>query len=279
MDQRLGSLTGIIAALLIVTASSVVDAQSKQEKQLADALFKSGISAFQKGQYDVAIEKFKKSIDLVPNNNALYAWAQAVRLAGGCDEAIPLYEKLLNQTGYIKNEVVIRENMLLCTKPRDKLLREQEQERDRLEAEKQAADDKRTAEEEERARQEAAANKESEKAPPPTSSTSSGADTLTLAMMAVGGVGVGIGSGFFVASNASSEGADNAGTYETNLRLRDQAKTQRIISIAAGTTGLALMGYGLFRLLTSSESSETEAGGISIVATPDLQGVSYVGSF
>ncbi len=279
MDQRLGSLTGIIAALLIVTASSVVDAQSKQEKQLADALFKSGISAFQKGQYDVAIEKFKKSIDLVPNNNALYAWAQAVRLAGGCDEAIPLYEKLLNQTGYIKNEVVIRENMLLCTEPRDKLLREQEQERERLEAEKQAADDKRTAEEEERARQEAAANKESEKAPPPTSSTSSGADTLTLAMMAVGGVGVGIGSGFFVASNASSEGADNAGTYETNLRLRDQAKTQRIISIAAGTTGLALMGYGLFRLLTSSESSETEAGGISIVATPDLQGVSYVGSF
>ena len=61
----------------------------------ARALHDQGMSAYEAGHYDVAVQKFNAANDASPNPELLYHLAQAYRLKGAWTNALELYEKYL----------------------------------------------------------------------------------------------------------------------------------------------------------------------------------------
>ncbi len=279
MGSRLALIATLIAVVL--ASSGVVEAQSARNRRLAKQLFKNGLSEFKKGHYEDAIDAFQRSYKLNPTSDALFAQAQAQRLNDNCPQAITLYEKLLNQSGHIENEQIIRDNLAICTKPIEDAKREAEEaaeaarrEREAADARRQAGDEKLQVAHEKRvveARAEGVARGKGARS----------ADRISYMLIAAGGLGLGVASGFFVASNSTRDAAADANNYEVYLELRDRADLQRTVSFGVGAVGLGLVGFGLFRLMTSSDPEAPPASNAAVSMVPHHDGalLSFSGSF
>ncbi len=94
-----------IAAALIASAPANVGAQpdpkagapSAADKQAAKKLVDDGLAAYNTKDYDKAIELYKQAFGLIPHPILLFNIAQAHRLAGRPDKAVPFYERYLER--------------------------------------------------------------------------------------------------------------------------------------------------------------------------------------
>ncbi|MCA9707305.1 MAG: tetratricopeptide repeat protein, partial [Myxococcales bacterium] len=61
----------------------------------ADPDFEAGKAAFAEQRYDDAAQSFERAYRRRPEPLLLFVWAQAERLAGRCEQAVPLYRRYL----------------------------------------------------------------------------------------------------------------------------------------------------------------------------------------
>ena len=253
----MGSRLAVLAAVVGLGAGTAV-AQPKNKE--AAELHKTGIAAYKAKKYAEAASAFERSYRLDASPDTLFAWAQAERLLGDCDTAIPLYKKLLEQTSDLNGGRLVRENLALCepaAKPPEK---------DPKPEPKPAKP----------------AKLEPEREPPPAKVTTitktSGTDGLTVALFAGGTLAVGASVAFFLASSSTADAAADARTYDDYRRLNDKADTQRAIAIGAGAGGAVLVGLGVFRVVTK-KSTTTETTDVGITTTGGRTTFWVTGSF
>src|SRR5689334_9160391 len=96
MVRRL--LAGLPLLLLVATANAkpAPAPQPTEAEVEAKKLFDDGNTSFRLGEYDAAIDAYKKGFRLVPRPIFLYNIAQAHRLAGRLKEAVTFYKSYVN---------------------------------------------------------------------------------------------------------------------------------------------------------------------------------------
>ena len=228
MGSRLSGSARLITALVAVWCFALSPAAWAQDDDEARRLFDTGLEAFKDKDYPAAIAALSRSYKLDPEPSTLFAWAQAERLNGNCEKAVPLYRKFLATNPKLDQSQLVRENLALC---------EQEL----------AGDDAG-----EPAKKKKPGKRVKEPSPDLAAGGGSGARSdvvvrsgktpvLPISLMVVGAAGLGTSTGLFIASRASRDGADAAERFEDFERLNDRADGQQVLGVVVGVTGLGLM--------------------------------------
>lgn len=263
----MGSRLAVLAALIAIAVARPAAADK------AGDLVKRGLAAYKAGKYAAAADALEKAYRIDPKPDTLFAWAQAERLLGDCEAAIPLYKKLLDQTPDLNGGRLVRENLALCEPA------EPEPEKEKEKA-KEAPPPPPPPEEHE-VKPEPEPDPEPIRTPPQPAKVIEhrGAGGAAIAMIAAGTAGVGVGVGFFIASGNSADAADHARTVEDYDRLQSRADSQRTISFIAGGAGVALVATGIVLAIRHSGTHETTAPAVSITPTPGGATVFVRGGF
>jgi tetratricopeptide (TPR) repeat protein len=232
-----GSRLAVLAAVIgiAIAAPRVASADA------ASDLVKRGLAEYKAGKYAASAATLEKAYKLDPKPETLFAWAQAERLLGDCEAAIPLYKKLLEQTADLNAGKLVRENLALC---------EPEPAPEPAVVEPPAPEPEPVREPEARP----------EPLPPPPAKIIEhrGPGGLAISLIAAGALGIGVGGGFFIASNASADAAGRARTVEDYEDLRAKADSQRTISLVAGGAGVALLAVGIVQAIRHAGPHEVE---------------------
>jgi hypothetical protein len=117
----LNSLSAAVMGLVLSCWSSPVRAE-EESKPAAQASFENGLKAYAARDFDLAAADLAASCKLDPRRACIFAWAQALRLGGRCDEAVPLYERFLALGPPAQEAEHARQNLALC---RSRVVREQ----------------------------------------------------------------------------------------------------------------------------------------------------------
>src|SRR5207244_124910 len=79
-------------------------------------------------------------------------------------------------------------------------------------------------------------------------------DTLAVSLVTIGALGIGAAGGLYVAAHANRLAAPTQRTLEDSNHLYDRADSEQKAMYAAGVIGIALVGYGMYRLTSGSSS-------------------------
>jgi hypothetical protein len=101
----------IVVAALALRATARGEPPPSPEAQ---ARIDAGVSAFNAKDYTTASTEFEAAYALAPLPKVLFAWAQARRLGGHCEEAIPLYRRYLATKPTDEQIEAATTGMLLC---------------------------------------------------------------------------------------------------------------------------------------------------------------------
>lgn len=245
MGSKLTDAAGLIALAIVVAMSGAAHAQPAPT---VSDLVKQGSEAFKAGKYDDAIAAFTKAYEIEPRSDTLFALAQAERLGGQCKLAIPHYKKLLEQLNDLEKAKLVQSNLDLCEKsePIAKPV-----EPIKVEPTPPVAPAKTIIRVERRS------------------------DPLAIALVAGGALGLGAGTGLYIAANASRDAADDARTLEDNRRFNDRADVQRALSFTAYGVGVGLVGYAVYRWVRGKEPSAGVAISPSRDATTVTVGLTW----
>jgi tetratricopeptide (TPR) repeat protein len=189
-------------------------------------LMAAGSQAYQEGRYDEAITKMTRAYELSPTPEILFALAQAERLGGRCPQAVMHYRQVLAKLSDLETSRLIQGNIALCERT-------------------QAVDTPAPV----------------DKAPPveqkPVIQTvvrvERKSDPLLVGSLAIGALGLGTSVGMFIASGSTRNSAANAPTLDANHTLNERADSQRMFGFVAGGVGIALVGFGIYRVVTASD--------------------------
>ena len=215
----MGSRLPVLAAQLIVLVGGarVVAADTAPE------LLEQGIAAYKAGKYDDAIVLIGKSYAIEPRPESLFALAQAERLAGKCDLAIPHYKKLIESSTELATVRAVQNNLALCVK-----------------------DEPEPPEPKPRP---APAT-----TPPPKAETRvvvrevpGGGDAFATSMFAGGALATGGAIGLYLSSQSSLDAAADASTLDGHDRLEDRGRRDRTLSMIAAGAGVAMIGVAVVR--------------------------------
>jgi tetratricopeptide (TPR) repeat protein len=238
-----------VLAQLIVLLAAPAAARAEENKQaLARSLFNLAISEYQAKQYDAAAASLAKSHALDPRPDALYALAQAERLANRCKDALVHYEQLLETSKDDKIIGRVKENIELC---------------EQIEAGKLAPEEKPARE---------VAQRDA-----PTIEyrtivrTEQKRDALSIVLFAGGGVAISGGVAMYLVSRTMEKDADNAQSLEDYNRKYDQSWRLRWISYATAGAGATLLTIATIRVIGGGGKSEARQ-----VAVTPVEGGSIV---
>ena len=243
MGSKRAVLAAVICAARIASADPAAD-------------MKKGIELYKAGKYAEAAELLKRSYDLAPKAETLFALAQAERLSGDCATAARHYHKVIEQVSDFNVAKLVQQNLALC--------------------EKTEPAPPPSKPEPEPAKAEPAAPP-----PPPQIITKTvtrdvpHTDAVAVTLVTFGGIAVGAAGGLFVASSGNRKAAETAGTLDDSNQLVDRAHSQQLAAFVVGGAGVALLGYGIYRLV----SSEPPKADVAIVPTTNGGGVWVTGRF
>lgn len=82
--------------------------------QQAQAAFERGVDLAELKRFAEARNEFKASFQMAPSRSALFAWAQAERLAGNCVQAEPLYQRFLQNAAALEQQEAARIALRRC---------------------------------------------------------------------------------------------------------------------------------------------------------------------
>jgi tetratricopeptide (TPR) repeat protein len=239
----MGSKLAILAIQLIATGTAGLALA-----QPAPELVKKGLDAYKAGKYHDAARLLEQAYEQDRKPETLFALAQAERLAGQCDKAVPRYKKLIEQTTDIAAAKAVQNNLALCPEPEP------------------------VKPIEEPALADAPPVLEPAPAPPPQTIVREvpHQDGLGIALVGGGALGAGLSIGLLMRSSATRDDATTARTLDDANRLHDRADRDRIVGVLAGSVSVLALGYGIYRLV-SGESAQTE-----VALTPTSGGSLFV---
>ncbi|HTL34277.1 MAG TPA: tetratricopeptide repeat protein [Kofleriaceae bacterium] len=210
---------------------------SADDKTNAKALLQQGVELYRASKYEDAIAALKKSYQLDPQYDALYALAQAERLGGHCPDALVHYREILEKTTEPSLAGAVKNNMDLCV----------------------------TGDKPEH-------SESTPESPPMAVRAAPRARTSVFGLTLVAGGSVLLGSslGLLMAASQSQDSAANAPDYDTYLARSDRAGTERGVGYAFIATGAVAFGAGVYVLLrrpkdTSPTVSASVGGGTASV--------------
>jgi tetratricopeptide (TPR) repeat protein len=240
-QKRLGLA---VLAQLIALAAAPTAARAEENKQaLARGLFNLAIAEYQGKQYDAAALSLEKSYALDPKPEALYALAQAERLANRCRDALVHYEQLLEESKDDKIIKRVKENIEICKQIEAGKPAPAEKKRDAADAQRDAPTiEYRTVVRTEQKR-----------------------DGWSIVLFAGGGVAVSGGVAAYFLSREFQKDADNAGSLEEYNEKYDRSWRLRWISYATAGAGATLLTVGLIRVIGGGGKSETRQVAITPV--------------
>jgi len=209
------------------------------ESDRARSLYDTGVTKFDAGDYDGALEDLNGSLAIEPQAKTLYAKAQTLNKLDRCREAVPIYNEVLQR---------LPDNSEAASTVKDALISC---------AEKLAAD-----EGEPEAEPEAEPEPEPEAEPEPEPAWYK--DIPAPIIVGVGLVGVGVGAAFLAQGNGlDPESAADYGAFE------DERTTQRQLRIRGGViagVGGALVVGGIVRYVLVARRLRNEEGVSAFVA-------------
>ncbi len=223
-------------AILLILGGLASRAQA-DDAELARGLFKKGVEEFKQKKYEVASATLAKSYELDPKPDALFALAQAERLAGHCPAAIPHYKKMVEITTDLPTLKAVQSNLDICVPP--KIEKPVEKPVDRI-VEKPVD---RIVE---------------KRVDHIVTRTDHKTDVLVIGGFAGGALFLGTSVGFFLAASNNSSDSDKATTLAESNRLYDRSVDQKRIAFVTGTAGVVLVGFGVYRLVKKKSSSRAE---------------------
>jgi tetratricopeptide (TPR) repeat protein len=248
--QRLAVLAQVIvplSALLIVLLAAPTAARAEENKQaLARSLFNLAISEYQAKQYDAAAASLAKSYALDPRPDALYALAQAERLANRCKDALVHYEQLLDESKDDKIILRVKENIEICKQ---------------IEAGKPAPAEK---------KQDVAQRDAPTIEYRTIVRTERKRDVLSIVLFVGGGIAVSGGAAGYLYSRELGKDADRAQSLAEYNDKYDQSRQLRWISYATAGVGVSLLAIATIRVI-GGDDSETRR-----VAVTPVRGGSVV---
>jgi tetratricopeptide (TPR) repeat protein len=217
MGSKLAVLAAVIGAAGVASADPAAD-------------MKKGIELYKAGKYADAAEVLKRAYDLAPKPETLFALAQAERLAGDCKIAAKHYHKVIEDIGDFNVAKLVQQNLALCEKDEPPPPRSEPE----------------------------PAQKSEPAAPPPPQIITTivthdvpHTDAVAVTFVTFGGIAVGAAGGLYIAATGNRKAAETAGTLDESNRLVDRAHSQQIAAFVTGGMGVALLGYGIYRLVSS----------------------------
>jgi tetratricopeptide (TPR) repeat protein len=246
------SLSIAIVGLAALFNSAAADDKKPDKKpgasddELARMLFKKGIEEYKAKKYEVAAQTLAKSYELAPKPDSLFALAQAERLAGKCDLARPHYKRLLEVTTDLSTSKAVQANLELCALP--------------PEPETQDGDKP----------VEVVPVGPPPDPPKPTvitqvvTRTEHKGNWLATTAFVGGGFAIGTSLALFLISRSTAEDSDNALTLDASNQLYDRSKTERSLSIVSGSIGIALVGFGVYRVIAAKTRTRTEVAAVPL---------------
>ena len=215
----------LAAAQLIAIATAAAQPQSDVMKQ--------GIDAYKAGDYDKAAGLLERAYKADAKPETLFALAQAERLGGHCDKAIPHYKKLLEKTTDLAQAKLIQNNLGLCEASTPPPPPPPEPGATTAEPPKPEVVTKTVVRE--------------------THKT----DKLATVMLAGGMLAIGGGVGLYVVAKRATSDARVARTLEIHDSLLDRASRDRVLGYVALGAGAALITGAIVKWsLGSSTKSE-----------------------
>lgn len=241
-------IVGIIGAVMALApvASAQPDAGNGTEGNL-----ELGLRYYETQQYEKAADAFRQAYVENPKPEVLYALAQALRMAGNCEDAKQAYQAFLRTNPEERKAEAARVNMGRC----------------------------------ESAPPPASVEPPADPDPPPqpmpkpvpAEEPSPWYTDTTGGLLTLGGVtGLTLASVFLLSSRSSASSLDNAATYGDYESSLDDANRARKIAIVAGSAGTALCIVGVIRYLTRDPSPTVE---VSASVGRDHGGLWWSGSF
>jgi tetratricopeptide (TPR) repeat protein len=228
MGSKLALLAVQLIAATLLARSAAADTKARE-------LYKRGIDQYKAQKYAEAVATLRESYDLDPKPDALFALAQAERLAGKCPDAIAHYKKLLASTTELPTAKAVQSNLDLCGP---------EPEKEPPPAPPPAAEPPPPP-------------------PPPKTITRTvtrevrRSDKLATLMFASGMLGLGAGGGLYLASTSSRDDAARALTLDDHDRITKRADTQRLGAAVAGGAGVLMIGVAVVRWATGGGGAKT----------------------
>lgn len=201
----------------------------------AQARFEDGVRHAQARRFDDAAEAFSQSFALGANRAALFAWAQSQRLAGRCEEAVPLYERFVAVSEQPEETQAAKIGLRRC--------------------------------EESQPRQEPVVQARTTPPTVVTSRPTGWALAVTsggLALMTAGAI-------VALVSETERRAANRASTYDDHRSARARAETQRWAALAAGGAGVAALAVGLWLYARPNET--TPSNNVSVAPLPNGSGL------
>ena len=255
MGSRLPVLaTQLIAVAIVLAGPRVAAAETAPE------LLKQGIEAYKAGKYEDAIKLIGKSYALEAKPESLFALAQAERLAGKCDLAVPHYKKLIETSTELATARAAQNNLALCVKDEPKP--------PKPDSEPDSKPDPKTDPKPDPAPEPRPAGE------PSVVRDVSRSDRLATSMFAGGALATGAAIGLFLSSKSSLDAAADAGTLEAHDRLEDRGKRDRTLSLIVGGIGVGMIGVAIVRWTIAKPSAReiaiapTAGGTLLLVSSP-----------
>ena len=235
----MGSKLAVLAAQLTIVGIA--------SAQPASDLMKRGIDAYKAGKYEEAASLLEKAYAAEPKPETLFALAQAERLAGKCDKAVPRYKQLLGQTTELATAKAVQNNLALCPGAEPPPPKEPEPKTDEPKPEPKI-----------------------EQTPPQPTKTIvrevRKTDPLAVGLLAGGALAGGFSVGMLMRSSATRDAAGSARTLDDANDLHDRADRDRLVAIIAGGAGAVAIGFAVFRLARGGSESSTE---VAVTPTGD----------
>ena len=286
------------ATLLLAAAAALATAQLAEAPALAGpaasapalrgkarAEFDRGLAAYRRGDYRAAARALSRGYALQPDAAFLFPWAQALRLAGDCAAAVPLYRKVLATVATADDRRSVQRLIDECHT--DETLPPPTAETPAPEPESTTATPPTPA-------------------PPPPESASTPApiapapgppaaigisspaprrpwygDGWTATLTAAGTVAVGVGAGFLIAGKVADSDATSAGTLGSFAADSHNATIRyRIGAVALGVGGALVAAAVVHSLLSASPRQPTDDRPVvSITPVPAGAGLCLTGRF
>jgi hypothetical protein len=266
--------------------SSDTPAKSKRSKA-----FRAGAKAFKKKKYKRAIELFEKAFQQEGSKAALFAWAQAQRLAGKCKGAYFNYSRLLRMNPTAQQLGPVQYGMRACEKKLgpaeldqirarlDRIERERKEreQREALRRQREEMERKRRLAEAERRREREAGRREQEKALALLRDEEEPAGRAPAYFMMVSGAVLALAGGgsFYLALDYRDREAE---TYQEQLDNNDRAETWGLLSTIGLAGGGGLMAAGLvYWLAVGGDDAREQA--VVLGSGPGDMGLAIGGRF
>jgi hypothetical protein len=100
--------------VLLVSAAFVGRVRAADAAARARGLYQKGVAAYEKRDYERAVEALRAAHELDPRPQTLFAWAQAERLSGDCPSAMVLYRQFLDGEPTEVQAEAARQALLRC---------------------------------------------------------------------------------------------------------------------------------------------------------------------